>query len=73
MGKQLKARPEDVIHVERYTPNYRRHCIACSAQPTVEAINLQGKQVRIADLCGPCTFGTARAADVDAWNHLDDD
>lgn len=59
----------EVIEIDEYVPNYERKCIACDNKPTVEGLK-DGARVLIADLCGPCTFGTADAVEPSEWNRL---
>lgn len=55
------------IYIDRYVPNYEEQCMNCDQSPTVEAW-LGDECVNKWEMCGPCTFGTARALDVDWWN-----
>jgi len=63
-----RERPE-VIELDEYVPNYQRRCIACEQRPVVDGLK-NGKQIPLAGLCGPCTFGTSDAIYPDEWNRL---
>lgn len=71
MSRPSKRELDDaeVIEIDEYTPNYRRRCLNCDQSPTVEGTK-DGARVMIADLCGPCTFGTADALEPSDWNRL---
>ncbi len=56
-----------VIPKETYVPCYESNCENCEQTPTV-TVHKNGKENYRFDMCGPCTFGTAQALDVDWWN-----
>ena len=55
------------IELERFEPDYESKCFVCKASPTVTGVR-NGKVIVETDLCGPCTWGTAQALDVEWWN-----
>lgn len=72
MSSHLSRREREsaeTIQIDTYEPNYRRKCGACGTSPTVEGVK-DGARVVIADLCGPCTFGTSDAIEPSEWNRL---
>lgn len=70
MSKRPDRKTEsEVIEIDEYVPNWQRKCDACDACPVVEGLR-RGKQIRLVNLCGPCTFGTSYAIDPGEWNRL---
>lgn len=67
----MTKRQPEVIEIDKYVPNWSRRCVACDRRPVVEGAK-DRKIIRLAQLCGPCTFGTAAALDPAGWNSLDD-
>ena len=60
-------RKQEVIHVDRYEPNYARKCAGCGQEPTVTALLKGGEKLEM-ELCGPCCFGEADCIDPKVWN-----
>ncbi len=58
----------NTLVVNKYEPDYANRCENCGESPTVTGVNKDGKVVYAAGMCGPCTFGTAKALDPDWWN-----
>lgn len=52
---------------KKFVPDYETECENCGQSPTV-TLEENGKVTSRWDMCGPCTFGTARALNVDEWN-----
>lgn len=59
--------PNRPLVIDTYLPSYRRGCCICNARPVVKGI-LNGKIAYDGDMCGPCTWGDADAADPADWN-----
>jgi hypothetical protein len=64
------SKDDDVIEYSKFVPNYDNDCCNCSNNVTVDAVNETGEVVHGWDMCGVCTFGTAKALDSDEWNDL---
>lgn len=53
----------------RYEPDYEVECENCGQTPCVTGVCITTKRVVYeSDMCGPCTFGTAAALDIEWWN-----
>jgi hypothetical protein len=55
------------IQIDRYEPNHDGRCEVCEQGPTVTGMK-NGVVVYASEMCGPCTFGTAKALDHEWWN-----
>ena len=62
---------DDYETIDSYEPDYEQECQNCGQTPCVTAMK-DGKVVASFEMCGPCTFGTAKALDPDWWNGDDD-
>ena len=60
-----------VIEIDSYEPDYDSTCDCCGQSPVVTAVK-DGVVVHSTEMCGVCTFGTARAMDPEWWNSDDD-
>ena len=60
------------IMIDSYEPDYDCECENCGQSPCVTAVK-DGEVVHHTDMCGVCTFGTAKALDPDWWNGDDDE
>lgn len=58
----------DKMEMDTYEPDYSSACMNCGHTPVVTA-SYKGKIVHSWDMCGVCTFGTAKALDPDWWNN----
>ena len=56
------------IEVESYEPDYTSECMVCGQSPVVTVVR-EGEVIHSTEMCGPCTFGTAKALDPDWWNN----
>jgi hypothetical protein len=57
---------------DSYVPDYNNDCCNCGQSPVVTVVDSLGNKTTDFEMCGPCTFGTAKALDVDQWNTQDD-
>ncbi len=55
-----------------FVPDYKYNCCNCDSIPTVKIETESGEEVTHMEMCGPCTFGTAKALNVDEWNTQED-
>lgn len=62
---------EQVMKIDSYEPDWDAKCCNCGQSPVVTAVK-DGEVVNNFEMCGPCTFGTAKALDTDWWNGDDD-
>ena len=58
--------------MSEYVPDYNQQCEVCGESPTVMVAE-KDQITHDFNLCGVCTFGTAKALDVDWWNNPLDD
>lgn len=58
---------DNVFEIDSYEPDYANECCNCGQIPCVTAVN-NGEVVYQFDMCGPCTFLTAKALDPAWWN-----
>jgi hypothetical protein len=56
--------------IDSYEPDWSQECDCCGQNPTVTAVK-DGKVVADFNMCGVCTFGTAKALDPTWWNEDD--
>lgn len=61
----------DSLKFDSYDPDFDHNCIVCGQNPVVTLVR-KGEVVYETEMCGPCTFGTAKALDWDWWNTQDD-
>ncbi len=54
-----------------FEPDYDQECYNCGQSPVVTVVK-DGKVTTNFEMCGPCTFGTARAIYPEWWNNQDD-
>jgi len=59
------------VYLDSYEPDYEQECENCGQTPVVTGV-AKGKVVYDSGMCGPCTFGTARAIDPAWWNSDED-
>ncbi len=59
--------PDEVVELDRYEPDHERKCEVCGNSPTVVGIK-DNQRVLDLGLCGPCTWGEAKALDPETWN-----
>lgn len=53
---------------EKYFPDYEQKCGNCGESPVVTIQNEKGKVVHDFEMCGPCTFGSAKCLDPEEWS-----
>lgn len=61
---------DDTFEIDKFEPDYEQKCGNCGQTPIVTAIR-DGKVVHDFEMCGVCTFGTAKALDPNYWNGED--
>lgn len=50
-----------------YKPDYKRKCENCGQSPCVVAEYSDGSEDYEFEMCGPCTFGSAKCIDPEEW------
>ena len=61
----------NTIEINKYLPNYKKRCEVCEQRPTVTGVDKNNKVVYKGDMCGVCTFGSAKCLDPENWNKVD--
>jgi hypothetical protein len=56
----------EVIEIDRYTPDYTQHCEVCGANHVVTGVK-DGVVVYQGSMCGVCTWGEAAMRDPEEW------
>ncbi len=53
--------------VDKWVPDYSKECEVCGQSPVVQGA-LEGEIVYRGEMCGVCTWGSAKFLDVEEWN-----
>ncbi len=61
----------DTVIIDSYEPDWSQECECCGQKPTVTAVK-DSKVITDFNMCGVCTFGTAKALNIEWWNSDED-
>lgn len=71
MSYSMLISDDPAKEMTKTVPDYEAECENCGQSPCVTGVDKNEVTIYRSGMCGPCTFGTAKAIDPDWWNESD--